>query len=81
MYVLMLKRLFIVTRNVPPYTIMGSNPAREIKPCFNGNTIERLLALNLYQLSESDFEQIKPHLKDNNIAALEPAISQLGINC
>ena len=35
----------IVTKDVHPYTIVGGNPAREIKKRFNNDIIERLLKL------------------------------------
>ncbi|MCD8139233.1 MAG: Vat family streptogramin A O-acetyltransferase [Planctomycetaceae bacterium] len=35
----------VVTSDVPPYTIMGGNPARPIKTRFNAATIEKLEAL------------------------------------
>ncbi|HEX8328859.1 MAG TPA: CatB-related O-acetyltransferase [Hymenobacter sp.] len=35
----------VVTRDVPPYTIVGGNPARVIRPRFDAATTARLLAL------------------------------------
>lgn len=35
----------VVTRDVPPYTIIGGNPAREIRKRFSGEQIEHLLAV------------------------------------
>ncbi|HEX8505411.1 MAG TPA: CatB-related O-acetyltransferase [Hymenobacter sp.] len=35
----------VVTRDVPPYTIMGGNPARVIRPRFDAPVTARLLAL------------------------------------
>ena len=34
-----------VTKNVPPYTVVGGNPAKEIKKRFSDEQIERLLIL------------------------------------
>ena len=35
----------IVTKDVPPYSIVGRNPATEIRPRFDARTAERLLGL------------------------------------
>jgi virginiamycin A acetyltransferase len=35
----------IVTRDVPPYTIVGGNPAKEIRRRFSDEEINRLLEL------------------------------------
>ncbi|MFT6131261.1 MAG: virginiamycin A acetyltransferase [Neolewinella sp.] len=34
-----------VVKDVPPYTIVGGNPAREIKRRFDAETVQELLAL------------------------------------
>ncbi|MFK8163673.1 MAG: CatB-related O-acetyltransferase [Lewinella sp.] len=60
-----------VVRDVPPYTIVGGNPAREIKKRFPDDTIEKLLALkwwdqdiewitaNVLALTGKNFEDLK----------------------
>lgn len=35
----------VVTRDVPPYSIVGGNPAQLIRPRFDADTVQRLLAL------------------------------------
>lgn len=42
----------VVTKDIPPYTIAGGNPARPIKPRFAPEVIERLLAFDFASLSD-----------------------------
>ncbi|VTN14680.1 Chloramphenicol acetyltransferase [Raoultella terrigena] len=43
----------VVTKDVPPYAVVGGNPAKFIKYRFAESDIQRLLALNLYALPET----------------------------
>jgi chloramphenicol O-acetyltransferase type B len=61
----------VVTGDVEPYAIVGGNPARFIRWRFAPETIARLLALQVYELSEAAFAQIQPALADDDIDALE----------
>jgi acetyltransferase-like isoleucine patch superfamily enzyme len=36
----------VVTKNVPPYTIVAGNPAKVIRKCFDEETISSLLEIN-----------------------------------
>jgi virginiamycin A acetyltransferase len=59
-----------VTKDVPPYTIVGGNPAREIKKRFDEDTIEKLLVLAWW---DWDVEKITANvqaLTGNNIDEL-----------
>ena len=67
----------VVTRNVAPYAVVGGNPAQVIKKRFGDAVIERLLAMQIYDLPAEKFEQIKPLLCDRDINALELAIQAL----
>lgn len=67
----------IVTKDVPPYTIVGGNPAREIKKRFSSNIIDRLLKLKIYAHSEADIERLRSVLCSDNIEKLEHAVSVL----
>ena len=50
----------LVTKNVEPYTIVGGNPAREIRKRFDAETIELLLALKWW---DWDVQKITDNLE------------------
>ena len=45
----------VVTKDVPPYAIVGGVPAKVIKYRFPQEQIDKLLALKLYDLDENKF--------------------------
>ena len=67
----------IVVKDVAPYTVVGGNPAREIKKRFADDVINRLLKLRLYDYPEDKFAALRPHLFSSDIQALERAVSLL----
>lgn len=58
----------LVTKNIPPYAIVGGNPAKIIKYRFNEDKIKELLEMNWWDWSE---EKIK-----NNIEILSSKINE-----
>jgi acetyltransferase-like isoleucine patch superfamily enzyme len=42
----------VVTKDIPPYTVAGGNPARPLKPRFAPEVVERLLAFDFASLSD-----------------------------
>ena len=63
----------VVTKDVPPYTIVGGVPAKSIRRRFDDVTIEKLEALRWW---DWDYEKIKrsiPAIQSGDIAALERA--------
>lgn len=80
----------VVTRDVPPYAIVGGNPARIIRYRFDEGTIRDLLHLAWWDLDPVWMTQVDPadvpgviaHLKANrgNIPPLRPATVRFGPN-
>ncbi|MBY5945234.1 CatB-related O-acetyltransferase [Photobacterium rosenbergii] len=63
----------VITKDVEPYTIVGGSPAKTIRKRFSQETIERLLALKIYDWSESKFEALREVICSDDIDALELA--------
>ncbi|QLS55327.1 MULTISPECIES: CatB-related O-acetyltransferase [Citrobacter] len=70
----------VVTKDVPPYAVVGGNPAKIIKYRLPVGDIERILALNLYQLPEESLVKMQPLLSSGNISALEVEVASLRQN-
>lgn len=60
-----------VVRDVEPYTIVGGNPAAEIKKRFSDDTIQRLLKLRWWDWPAERITRSLKYLTGNNIAQLE----------
>ena len=58
----------VVTKNVPPYTIVGGVPAKAIRKRFSEDTIAALLAMEWWDWPE---EKIKPHITDIQSGQIE----------
>lgn len=52
----------VVTKDVPPYTIVGGTPAREIRKRFDADTIERLLKLKWWDWPAEKIRACLPEL-------------------
>lgn len=61
----------VVTKDVPPYTIVGGVPAKIIKTRFSPEQIDRLLKLNIYALDEKKLLSLRHLFQSNDIDALE----------
>lgn len=48
----------IVTKDVPPYSIVGGNPAQIIKYRFPQSTIDELINMKIYDLPEEKVEKL-----------------------
>jgi virginiamycin A acetyltransferase len=60
----------VVTKNVAPYSIVGGNPAREIRKRFSAEQIEQLLALQWWNWPIEKITQRIPALCESDIDAL-----------
>ena len=60
----------VVTKDVPPYAIVGGNPAQLIKYRFDDETIAKLLQLKWWDWSEEEVKAAMSYLCSNNIQGL-----------
>jgi acetyltransferase-like isoleucine patch superfamily enzyme len=66
----------VVTKDVEPYTVVGSNPARPIKKRFAQELIDRLLASQWWTRAPWQYAGIDISRPDANIDAIEKRISE-----
>ena len=60
----------VVTKDVPPYAVVGGVPAQIIKYRFLEADIEKLLALKLYDLDEKQFLKMREQLQTDDVKKL-----------
>ena len=61
----------IVTKNIPPYTLVWGIPAKIIKKRFSDEQISLLLKLQRWNWSEKKIQEKIPLLLSNNFDSLE----------
>ncbi|MEO8227506.1 MAG: CatB-related O-acetyltransferase [Gemmatimonadota bacterium] len=62
-----------VTRDVPPYAIVGGNPAQVIRSRFDGATVQRLLAVAWWDWTAARVTRHIPAIMAGDVTALELA--------
>lgn len=60
----------VVTKDVPPYTIVGGNPAKEIKKRFSDEEIEHLLNISWWNWNVQTINDALPFINSSNILGL-----------
>lgn len=65
----------VVSKDVPPYAIVGGVPARTIRMRFDDATIERLLASRWWDYNYVDFASLDPTDPNRFLDGLEPMIA------
>lgn len=64
----------VVTKEVPPYAIVGGNPAQIIRFRFDEKTIERLLKLSWWDWEIEKIVENIENIYENNLEVLEKII-------
>lgn len=67
----------VVTKDVPPYAIVGGNPASLIRHRFDEATVAKLLAIAWWDLPKEEIEPLIPLLQSDRIDELIAAVSMI----
>ena len=54
----------MVTKDVPPYSIVGGNPARVIRMRFDEDVANQLLKSEWWNMSESRIQELSQYIQD-----------------
>lgn len=60
----------VVTKDIPPYTIVGGTPAKEIRKRFDADTIQQLLKLKWWDWSTDEIHQYLPYITEGKLDEL-----------
>lgn len=67
----------VVTKDVPPYSVVGGNPAKFIKKRFDDELIELLLKLKWWDYNPQDLLEILPLLCNDDLEFVKDKIKQI----
>jgi virginiamycin A acetyltransferase len=67
----------VVTRDVPPYTIVAGNPAKTVRKRFDDELIDLLLKLKLWNKSVEEINALIPLLSCSDLAKVKQEIKAL----
>lgn len=62
----------VVTKDVPPYTVVGGIPAKEIKKRYDEDIIQKLLKISWWNWPFDKIQQYLPHIMNGDIDRLFP---------
>ena len=60
----------VVTKDVPPYTIVGGTPAKKIRMRFDEDTIAQLQELKWWDWSTDEIAHYLPHIQNGDMEEL-----------
>lgn len=60
----------VVTKDVPPYTIVGGTPAKKIRKRFDAEVIQQLLMLKWWDWSTDKIRQCLPYIAERKMNEL-----------
>ena len=66
----------VVTKDVPPFTVVGGNPAKVIKKRFSQDIIERLMHIRWWDRTDEEINKIVPLLQQRMDEATITSIEQ-----
>ena len=69
----------VIIKDVPPYTVVGGNPAKIIKQRFDQETIDKLLHYKWWNLEPYIINHIAPLLCSNNFSELFRVLEEIKI--
>ena len=61
----------VVTKDVPPYTIVGGVPAREIRKRYDAETVSKLERLRWWDMPDDEIKRLLPQLMRGDIAGID----------
>lgn len=61
----------VVTKDVPPYSIVGGNPVKVIKQRYNQETIDYLMDLKWWDMGAEKVTALLPYLTSNDVEGLK----------